>query len=33
MKNESNSKVTYYAYNEQMGTLLSGASLSTSGSA
>lgn len=33
MKNASNSKITHYAYNENMGTLLNGASLTGSGSA
>ena len=33
MKNTSNSMITYYAYNEHMGTLLDGDSLTASGSA
>ena len=33
MTNASNSKITHYAYNENMGTLLNGASLTHSGSA
>lgn len=33
MTNASNSKVTHYAYNEHMGTLLKGDFLTTSGSA
>ena len=33
MTNSSNSKITHYAYNEHMGTLLSGSSLTGSGSA
>ena len=33
MTNASNSKITHYAYNEHMGTLLNGNSLTNSGSA
>ena len=33
MTNASNSKITHFAYNEHMGTLLNGASLTQSGSA
>lgn len=33
MKNASNSMITHYAYNEHLGTLLNGASVTTSGSA
>lgn len=33
MKNASNAKITHYAYNEHLGTLLSGATMTNSGSA